>query len=209
MQYLIPTTEIIFDTASGALVQIGAAGEGKDIKLNLDGIGENATCGAGSINFKDLHIDFSSAQWLNNGGNSTIDGAAGGTINGLANMGAGKKLGTMTGLSVDNAGKIYAAYSNGNTKLLGQVATAGFANASGLLKSGENLYEETLNSGEASVESVAANGGSIPGGYLELSNVDLATEFTEMITTQRGYQANSRVITTSDSMLEELVNLKR
>ena len=209
MQYLIPTTEIIFDTASGALVQIGAAGEGKDIKLNLDGIVENATGGAGSINFKDLHIDFSSAQWLNNGGNSTIDGAAGGTINGLANMGAGKKLGTMTGLSVDNAGKIYAAYSNGNTKLLGQVATAGFANASGLLKSGENLYEETLNSGEASVESVAANGGSITGGYLELSNVDLATEFTEMITTQRGYQANSRVITTSDSMLEELVNLKR
>ena len=209
MQYLIPQTEIIFDTASGALVQIGAAGEGKDVTLNLDGIVENATGGAGSINFKDLHIDFSSAQWLNNGGNSTIDGSAGGTVDGKANMGAGKKLGTMTGLSVDNAGKIYAAYSNGNTKLLGQVATAGFANASGLLKSGENLYEETLNSGQASVESVAANGGSITGGYLELSNVDLATEFTEMITTQRGYQANSRVITTSDSMLEELVNLKR
>lgn len=209
MQYIVPTTEIIFDVATGNLAQIGAASDGKDVTLNLDGIIENGTGGAGSINFKDLHIDFSSATWLNNGGNSTIDGKAGGTVNGVANMGAGKKLGSMTGLSVDNSGKIYAAYSNGNTKLLGQVATAGFANASGLLKSGENLYEETLNSGEATLEAVTANGGSISAGYLELSNVDLAAEFTEMITTQRGYQANSRIITTSDSMLEELVNLKR
>lgn len=212
LKYIIPTTEISFDLSSGNIVQIGAASEGKDLTLNLDGIAEDAaagTVGAGSINFKDLHIDFSSVKWLNNGGNSTIDGKAGGIVDGVPNMGAGKKLGKMTGLSVDNAGKIYAAYSNGNTKLLGQVATAGFANASGLLKSGENLYEETLNSGEASLEAVTANGGSISAGYLELSNVDLAAEFTEMITTQRGYQANSRIITTSDSMLEELVNLKR
>lgn len=209
MQYIVPTTEIIFDVATGNLAMVGAASDGKDVTLNLDGIIENGTGGAGSINFKDLHIDFSAATWLNNGGNCTIDGSAGGTVNGVKNVGAGKKLGSMTGLSVDNAGKIYAAYSNGNTKLLGQVATAGFANASGLLKSGENLYEETLNSGEASLEAVTANGGSISAGYLELSNVDLAAEFTEMITTQRGYQANSRIITTSDSMLEELVNLKR
>ncbi len=212
MQYIVPTTEIIFDVATGNLAMVGAASDGKDVTLNLDGIAEDAaagTVGAGSINFKDLHIDFSSVKWLNNGGNSTIDGKAGGIVDGVPNMGAGKKLGKMTGLSVDNAGKIYAAYSNGNTKLLGQVATAGFANASGLLKSGENLYEETLNSGEASLEAVTANGGSISAGYLELSNVDLAAEFTEMITTQRGYQANSRIITTSDSMLEELVNLKR
>ena len=88
---------------------------------------------------------------------------------------------------------------------------ANFANASGLMKEGDNLYSATLNSGEFDGigEDVTAGGGSFSTGVLEMSNVDLAAEFTEMITTQRGYQANSRIITTSDSMLEELVNLKR
>ena len=86
-----------------------------------------------------------------------------------------------------------------------------FANASGLEKVGENCYRTTLNSGEfdgIGVE-ISADGSSMTSGELEMSNVDLSTEFTQMIITQRGFQANSRIITTSDTLLEELVNLKR
>ena len=88
---------------------------------------------------------------------------------------------------------------------------AQFANASGLEKVGDNCYKTTLNSGEfdgIGVE-ISADGSSMSSGELEMSNVDLSTEFTQMIITQRGFQANSRVITTSDTLLEELVNLKR
>ena len=114
-------------------------------------------------------------------------------------------------MSVDQSGKIYGTYDNGNTQLLGQIAVAQFTNASGLEALGNNCYATTLNSGEfdgIGVE-VDADGGSMTTGALEMSNVDLASEFTSMITTQRGFQANSRIITTSDTMLEELLNLKR
>ena len=106
---------------------------------------------------------------------------------------------------------IYASYSNNQTKLLGQIAVAEFANASGLEKQGDNLYSATLNSGEFDGIGVdiTASGGYMNTGVLEMSNVDLSAEFTEMITTQRGFQANSRIITVSDTLLEELVNLKR
>jgi len=98
-----------------------------------------------------------------------------------------------------------------NTELLGQIAAAQFANASGLEKVGSNCYMTTLNSGEfdgIGVE-VNADGSKINAGELEMSNVDLSGQFTDMIVTQRGFQANSRVITTSDTLLEELINLKR
>ena len=125
--------------------------------------------------------------------------------------GKGKKMGNMIGLSVSDNGEIYGTYDNGNKQLLGQIAVAQFANASGLEKAGENCYTTTLNSGDFDGIGVdiTASGGKMAAGELEMSNVDLAQEFTEMITTQRGFQANSRIITTSDSLLEELVNLKR
>ena len=125
--------------------------------------------------------------------------------------GAGKKLGALTGLSVDQEGKIYGSYDNGNTILLCQIAAAQFANASGLEKVGSNCYMTTLNSGEfdgIGVE-INADGSKINSGELEMSNVDLSGQFTDMIVTQRGFQANSRVITVSDTLLEELINLKR
>ena len=102
-------------------------------------------------------------------------------------------------------------YENGNTTLLGQIAVANFANPSGLEKLGDNCYRTTLNSGEFDGigQDITTDGGKMTSGVLEMSNVDLSTEFTEMITTQRGFQANSRIITTSDTLLEELVNLKR
>ncbi len=126
-------------------------------------------------------------------------------------LGKGKKLGALIGMQVDQNGRIYASYDNGNTVLLGQIAVAQFANASGLEKVGENCYATTLNSGDfdgIGVE-ISSDGSKMSSGELEMSNVDLASEFTYMITTQRGFQANSRVITTSDTLLEELVNLKR
>ena len=117
----------------------------------------------------------------------------------------------MIGLTVNSDGRIYGSYDNGNTTLLCQIACAQFANASGLEKIGENCYKSTLNSGEfdgVGVE-ISADGSSMSTGELEMSNVDLSSEFTGMIVTQRGFQANSRVITTSDTLLEELINLKR
>ncbi len=158
-------------------------------------------------NFSNITMDFSESSMFDNKGTSTIAGTRG-DFDGL---GSGRRLGDMIGVSIQNNGMIYATYDNGMTKLVGQIATAEFANASGLEKKGDNLYAETLNSGEfdgIGVD-VTANGGYMSTGQLEMSNVDLSAEFTEMITTQRGFQANSRIITVSDTLLEELTNLKR
>lgn len=161
---------------------------------------------AGSA-FEDINIDFSPSSNYNNNGTSTISAVSGDTDG----LGAGRKLGEMSGVSIQNDGMIYASYDNGQTKLLGQIAVATFANASGLQKEGDNLYSATMNSGEFDGIGldVTADGGYMTTGVLEMSNVDLSSEFTEMITTQRGFQANSRIITVSDTLLEELVNLKR
>ncbi len=160
-------------------------------------------------NFENIEIDFSKLQNTNNGGKSTAVIDAGDVDD--AAEGVGKKLGALIGLSIDNSGKIWGTYDNGNTTVLGQIAVAQFANAAGLEKVGDNCYTTTLNSGEfdgIGVE-IDADGSKMTSGELEMSNVDLASEFTSMITTQRGFQANSRTITTSDTLLEELINLKR
>ncbi len=159
--------------------------------------------------FEDITVDFTKTMNYDNGGKSTFGIEKGSPENSA--IGYGKKLGTLTGVSIDGSGKIYGSYDNGNTMLLGQIAVAQFANASGLESLGNNVYGTTLNSGEfdgIGVD-VTADGGSMATGQLEMSNVDLSQEFTSMITTQRGFQANSRIITVSDTMLEELTNLKR
>ncbi|MBO6147408.1 MAG: flagellar hook-basal body complex protein [Lachnospiraceae bacterium] len=155
---------------------------------------------------KGIAFDLSEMQNIDNKGSSTVNGKRGRIT---SDAGAGCAAGEMSSISIGQDGKITAAYTNGQTKLLGQIASATFANASGLEKAGDNLYASTLNSGEAVINDITANGGSMSTGELEMSNVDLSAEFTDMITTQRGFQANSRIITVSDSMLEELVNLKR
>ena len=122
----------------------------------------------------------------------------------------GNEPGTMSSYSIGSDGVISAKYSNGETRILGQISLATFANAAGLEKCGGNLIQTTLNSGDFDGVGVDPTSvGSLNAGTLEMSNVSLSTEFTEMITTQRGFQANSRIITTSDTLLEELVNLKR
>lgn len=188
-----------FNPDGGVFDYIGANGQ-DNVFLNLkDTLGGN---------FEDIDIDFTGTKWFDNGGSSTI-GMDKGDVDGKT--GTGKKLGDMIGVFVDTNGKIYGSYENGNTILLGQIAVAQFANAMGLEKVGDNCYTTTLNSGEFDGIGVdiTAGGGTMSTGMLEMSNVDLSSEFTEMITTQRGFQANSRIITVSDTLLEELINLKR
>jgi len=118
--------------------------------------------------------------------------------------------GSLAGFHATALGEIYGVYSNGMQQLIGQLATATFVNSSGLERAGQNMYVEGLNSGDPNFSVAGASGhGTFVTGYLEASNVDMAQQFTNMILAQRGFQASSRVITTSDEMLQELVNLKR
>ena len=191
-------SSIAFDGNTGKFAGLGGISTQNTVTLALSKLGGN---------FSDIEVDFSNCSMFDNKGTSTI-GATSGNTDGL---GSGRRLGDMIGVSIQNNGMIYASYDNGMTKLLGQIATAEFANASGLEKQGDNLYAATLNSGEFDGIGVdiTANGSYMSTGQLEMSNVDLSSEFTEMITTQRGFQANSRIITVSDTLLEELTNLKR
>ena len=155
-----------------------------------------------------VDIDFSNLTMFASDGQTSVKPLRGDSANG--NEGAGNAAGTLDGFSIQTDGKIYGVYSNGDKKLLGQIAVATFANPSGLEAVGNSMYAATLNSGDFDGIGVdISEVGKLAIGALEMSDVDLANEFTNMITTQRGFQANSRVITTSDSMLEELVNLKR
>ena len=187
-----------FDASTGAFYKINNE---NTVNLNVNLLGAQFT--------NAINIDFTKVINYDNGGSSTLGMDRGNVDN--SSVGAGKKLGALTGISVQQNGEIYGSYDNGNTVLLGQIAVAQFTNASGLESLGNNCYTTTLNSGDfdgIGVD-VTADGGSMSTGQLEMSNVDLSTEFTDMITTQRGFQANSRIITVSDTMLEELTNLKR
>lgn len=123
----------------------------------------------------------------------------------------GYSTGSLVNFSIGSDGIITGIYSNGQQQPLGLIGLASFENPAGLLKSGDNLYTPTTNSGDFKKGAKAGSEGvgTLNPGTLEMSNVDLSSEFTEMIVTQRGFQANSRIITTSDEMLQELVNLKR
>lgn len=180
--------------------------------INTTGSGFSPTASTGTLsftagNFSSIDIGFSGSTMFNNNGTSTISATYGDTDN----NGSGRKIGNMSGISIAQDGTISASYDNGQTRVLGQISVANFANASGLEKEGDNLYSATRNSGDFDGIGtvVTSGGGKMTTGELEMSNVDLSREFTEMITTQRGFQANSRIITVSDTMLEELVNLKR
>ncbi len=196
------STFLTFDPDTGYF-----AGIGND-KAGLSAANTNMTVSFVSAeNFSPIDIDFSTTTMFNNNGTSTV-GAVSGTTAGL---GTGRRLGELSGVSVSKDGIITGTYDNGQSKILGQIAVAAFANAAGLEKAGDNLYTSTPNSGEFDGIGIdiTANGDYMTSGVLEMSNVDLAGEFTTMITTQRGFQANSRIITVSDSLLEELTNLKR
>lgn len=189
-----------FNAATGAFVSVGEDEGQKSLKFSI-------TDGSTSSPFKDIDIDFSSITMYSSSGSSSLEATKGS----LKGVGAGKQVGSMTGVNIDTSGKIYGKYDNGDSRLLGQVAVASFANPSGLESVGDSMYAVTQNSGDFDGvgQDPTKGGGSLTTGVLEMSNVDLAQQFTDMITTQRGYQANSRIITTSDTLLEELINLKR
>ncbi|QHQ62079.1 flagellar hook-basal body complex protein [Anaerocolumna sedimenticola] len=182
-----------------ATAPTASADDTKSLGLSIGVTGNNP--------FKDVNVDFSTITQYGASGTTSIEGDNG-TTDGKK---GGRKAGTMTGIGIDESGKIYGKYDNGDSKLLGQIAVASFSNPSGLEAVGNNMFAETLNSGsfDGIGHDVTSDGGGMTTGVLEMSNVDLSAQFTDMITTQRGFQANSRVITTSDTLLEELINLKR
>jgi flagellar hook protein FlgE len=122
----------------------------------------------------------------------------------------GSAMGALQSFTIGQDGIVTGVFSNGKTRPVGQVAVAGFSNPAGLEKTGSSLYRASVNSGLANIGAAGTNGrGQLAGGTLEMSNVDLAQEFTNLIVAQRGFQANSKVITASDELLQDLVNLKR
>ncbi|WP_420869150.1 flagellar hook protein FlgE [Cytobacillus horneckiae] len=133
-------------------------------------------------------------------------------VNGSTNANVfpdGYTEGKLESFNIGPSGEINGVYSNGLIDILGTIAIAKFSNSSGLTKAGNNLFQESVNSGTANIGVAGDGRGTLAAGSLEMSNVDLSEEFTEMITAQRGFQANTRIITTSDEILQELVNLKR
>lgn len=209
---------LVFDTATGAFytvlnVEEEVSTETTNNSLTLafrDGESDGGTDEASAYAaFKNIDIDFSTITQFASNGKCSLESQRG-MVDG-SGVGAGRKMGDMTGLSLDSSGKIFGSYDNGTTKLLGQIAVTTFANATGLEAVGDSMFATTQNSGEFDGigKDITETGGSLLTGVLEMSNVDLSTEFTQMITTQRGFQSNSRIITTSDTLLEELINLKR
>ena len=200
------------------------AGTAAHITFNTDGSlkDDDATPGDGIFQF--------SLDYVPGGGATPMDGSAGlppikldfskvlqpamkGTDN-TSTLRAldynGYPTGALDRIYVDNRGVITGYYTNGQYREVGQVAMANFFNPGGLMKDSNNNWTESPNSGLALIGAAGESGrGVIASNNLEMSNVDISNEFTDMIVTQRGFQANSRIITTSDEMLQEVVNLKR
>lgn len=187
------TGYVIFND-DGSLNTFAYNGGASGISLDPGNGAENLTIGidAGTTNSFDGLTGFAGAH----------------TASLIAQDGYG--LGILEKISIDQVGNISGFFSNGVTRVLAQITLADFSNQAGLRKAGLSRYQESANSGEA-IEGIAGQtiAGSISSGALEASSVDIAQEFTSMITAQRGFQANARIITTSDNMLDELVNIKR
>jgi flagellar hook protein FlgE len=195
----------------GEIIQSGATGtvtfnpDGSLLRFNIDG-------GADKFTFDPNNGAGLTEVELFAGSSGKFDGLTGfsGTETVAAVKQNGYGMGILDKISIDPTGLIIGIFSNGVSRNLAQIVLAGFNNQAGLMKSGESLFQSSANSGEG-IEGVAGEtiAATISSGALESANVDLAQEFTNMIIAQRGFQSNARVITTSDSMLDDLVNLKR
>jgi flagellar hook protein FlgE len=187
------TTSIAFDP-SGQLTTPAA-----DVAMAL-------TLTNGAANPQNVTWNLYDASGLNNGSLTGYASPSSTTFLGQN----GYPAGSLRGVSFDEAGIVTGSYSNGQLTPLFQLALAEFPSYYGLTKMGHNLYAESLESGQALPGVPGSSSlGSISPSSIEMSNVDLAQEFVKMITTQRAFQANSRVITTSDEVLTELINIKR
>ncbi|MCA1062378.1 flagellar basal-body rod protein FlgF [Rossellomorea sp. AcN35-11] len=155
----------------------------------------NNTTGANPTQTIDL--DFSKITQFDSSSSANVD-----TVD-------GNSEGYLESFNIGSSGEVNGVFSNGEVRVLSQLALATFSNPGGLTKAGNNLFQASNNSGLPNQGLAGEGRGSLQSGALEMSNVDLSEEFTEMITAQRGFQANTRIITTSDEILQELVNLKR
>ncbi|GER21654.1 flagellar hook protein FlgE [Zafaria cholistanensis] len=207
----VRSTEITVYDETGAArnfsLEFTRTAYGWDVAAN-DGAGNTATT---SLAFSNGVQTQSAALTV---GGATVDLSAVTGYSGLDTAGLtsqdGRAAGMMESFSIGPDGTVTAAYSNGARLAVGRIALADFANPGGLEKAGDSLYRATGNSGAATLVEPGANGAStLASGYLEMSNVDLSQEFTNLIVAQRGFQANARIITTSDDVLQELTNLKR
>ena len=189
------------DKGNCLVFSVISTGDG-DNKLDNTFTSYNSATDSGGVK-----IDFSALTQYSQSGVCSTSYTKGDTDG----LGAGNAAGEMSGISIDSKGYILGSYSNGSKKVIAQIAVTTFANPSGLESVGDSMFAASRNSGEFNGvgQDITTSGGSFTVGALEMSNVDLASEFTTMITTQRGFQANSRIITVSDTLLEELVNLKR
>ena len=192
INYDLISTDLVFDDKGGYIS--GSA----TLKVHYD-YGQ-------VLNSKGEVINPPSDQSINVSVGSLTQYSGSTSINGSSD---GNAMGTLKSVSVDSSGVITGVYTNGLHRTEAQVAIAQFNNAAGLTKAGGSLYEESNNSGTRHIESASALGVTITPSALEMSNVDMASELTDMIVTQRGYQSNSKIITVSDELLETLINMKR
>lgn len=224
------------DAGSNARISIGGAeADGNEFRMQFDNFGtlQRAFSGEdlnGGISAGDLNIQISydvqgsnvdtAAEGFQEQTFNLNLGEVGSNTSSITQYGSssstkafaqdGYSMGYLENFQIDQTGNITGIYSNGTNRVLGQVALATFTNPGGLEKTGESNFAVSNNSGDANIgPSGIAGKGKFISGALEMSNVDLASEFTDMIITQRGFQANSKVITTSDTMLQELLTLKR
>ena len=172
----------------------GAGATGTDTLTFTDG----ALTGGGTLTVGGITVDL-----------TTVTGFA--KLSTVAVAGQnGREAGSLEGFTLGKDGTLVGSFSNGASQAIGRVVLANFVNPGGLEKAGASAYRATFNSGVADVGAPGAGGrGSLASGFLEMSNVDLSQEFTNLIVAQRGFQANARIITTSDEVLQELTNLKR
>jgi flagellar hook protein FlgE len=184
-------------TAAGWSVS-GTDGQGGSGTSTLTFGADGKLTGGGSMNINGIAVDMTQLT-----GYASLDTASIASQNGSA-------AGSLQGYSIAKDGTVVGTFSNGASLAVGRIALATFANPAGLEKTGASGYRATANSGQANVGAPGDPGvGQLASGTLEMSNVDLSQEFTNLIVAQRGFQANARIITTSDEVLQELTNLKR
>jgi flagellar hook protein FlgE len=202
------------------------------VSVNTDGTGTNQILETDgtltTVTMTDAQLNFTTSGGYNSGSPTTttltLTNGANGTqevtidlssltqYSGNSTINAtndGNAAGTLSSISIDSSGVITGTYTNGLRQSEAQVAIAQFTNASGLTKTGNSLYQESNNSGTPNVKTAGDLGVTITPSALEMSNVDVANEFADMIITQRGFQSNSKIVTVGDEMLETVINMKR
>jgi flagellar hook protein FlgE len=216
----LPSGVAVGDSLTRDVDVYDSTGERRTLSIDFarTATGWNATAHDGATTVTQA-LTYNSAGKVATGGTLTINGIAIdlSTTTGFAGLSTiagskqdGREPGTLQSFSLAKDGTLVGSFSNGATEPIARVALATFVNPGGLEKAGGSTYRTSINSGAPTLGAAGSGGiGALVGGALEMSNVDLSQEFTNLIVAQRGFQANARIITTSDEVLQELTNLKR